>query len=347
MIRNRKPGEAAMNVEPFRNRPFARTRDAIPHRGLAHLALAMLAGMATVPAPAQVATTVLFDATTGALTQTERDDISACMRQAISEWASLLVIDGTRSIEVSIGVADIPTADGTSATTAYVGNVGGRDLYEQGLAHELHTGTDPNGVDPDVLVRFGLAYLRDELWFDPDPAHRTAPIEAGHTDATSICLHEAGHAIAYNGWADLVTGVPPATYWSTFDRWMIPGAPTLFSGPAVEAAWGSAPDLTTGNNKHWGNTPPAPAMIATPWRIETPVRWKNGVPLPVATPAPPSIDAPADAAGVEGAVSPLELQLMFGPYYYREHRYYISPLDVATLADVGLPLDRVFANGFD
>lgn len=318
-------------------------------RRFAALPAAVLVGALAVPVPAaaQVTTTVLFDATTGALTATERDDISACIRQAIAEWASLLAIDGARSIEVGIGVAAIPTADGTSATTAPVGNVGGRDLYEQGLAYELRTGIDPNGADPDVRVRFGLAYLRNELWFDPDPAHRTAPIAAGRTDATSVCLHEIGHAIAYNGWADLVTGVPPATYWSTFDRWMIPGAPTLFSGPTAAAAWGSAPDLTTGNNKHWGNASPGLAAITAPWRIEPPVRWKNGVPLPTATPVPPSIDAPADAARAAGTASPLESQLMFGPYYYRERRYTISPLDVAVLADLGLPIDRVFANGFD
>ena len=146
-----------------------------------------------------------------------------------------------------------PTANGASATAVEVPGVGGRSTYEQGVASELRTGVDPNGAAPDALITVGLAYLRNELWFDPDPLARTAPVPADRTDAQSVFLHEFGHILAYNGWADADSGQPPAGYWSVFDRWIQPGSPSRFLGPAALAAWGSAPDLTVGNIDHWGN----------------------------------------------------------------------------------------------
>lgn len=57
-------------------------------------------------------------------------------------------------------------------------------------------------------IVFGSAYFQNKLWFDPDPAVRTAPIPANRIDAFSVVLHELGHAIAYSGWADGQGGAP-------------------------------------------------------------------------------------------------------------------------------------------
>lgn len=301
------------------------------------------------PACAQVTFPVSFDATAGVLTADEKARITTHIQEAGRRWVQVIGTTAPRSLEIQVRVADVPTANGASAATGFVATVGGRDMYEQGAAFELRTGTDPNGATPDAYVTFGLAYLRNELWFDPDPVARTQPVPANRTDAMSVALHELGHVLVYNGWADLVTGQPPATYWSTFDRWMQPGAPTVFTGAAAVQNWGAAPEVTTGNNKHWGNAattlgvpPVVPAVLPG-------VEWINGAPMPLpACQLPPSVDAPpsADAPTMRAGTSLID-ELMNGVVFYRGTRYDITPLDRATLLDTGVRTDRLFASGFD
>jgi len=308
------------------------------------VALAFCLWVAAPAVRAQVSTALSFDASTDVLTQTERDEIATHVGEAMRRWSSLLAIDGPRSIEVEVSITSQPTASAASAIGYPIEEAGGRTLYEQGVAYELRTGIDPNSADPDMNLAIGLDYLRNQIWFDPDPTTRTAAVPNNRVDGLSVFMHEVGHAIAYNGWADVTTGVPPATYWSTFDQWMIPGAPTVFSGPNAVAAWGVAPGLTTGNNKHWGNASQAMFAPRVEWQPEQPVEWKNGLPVPPLRPAPPMGDAsPAQV----NAVDPLILQLMNGVVFYAAHRYDISPLDIAVLRDVGLPLDKLFADSFD
>ncbi|MGH8174619.1 MAG: hypothetical protein ACREPX_15875, partial [Rhodanobacteraceae bacterium] len=312
---------------------------------------ALLAFFVSAPAFAQVTFNVSFDASADVLTPTEKNNVTSHLRAAGEGWVNHLLIAGPRTIDIRVSIADIPTANGASASTGFVGVLDGRDTYEQGLAYELRTGIDPNDGDQDANIAFGLTYLRNELWFDPDPAARTAPVPANRTDAMSVALHELGHAIAYNGWADLNTGEPPATYWSTFDSWMIPGQPTLFAGPAASDAWGSLPDLTVGNLMHWGNQA-LRGESPTTARCETnAARWANGAPVPRVCHAPDSADAPfskdrGDGGPITNGASLID-QLMNGVVFYRGTRYEISALDVGVLRDVGLATDDLFSNGFE
>ncbi|HMM67046.1 MAG TPA: hypothetical protein PKC03_08910 [Dokdonella sp.] len=328
-----------------RNRAYARQR-----RGMQALLAALLlpaAGMVS----AQVAFNIAFDASANVLTATEKNNVVSHLQEAGRRWTSALAITGPRSIEITVFISNIPTASGASAITSYVGTINGRDTYEQGVAAELRLGTDPNGAAGDAIVTFGLAYLRNELWFDPDPQARTAPVPLDRTDAMSTVLHELGHILAYNGFADVNTGQPPATFWSIWDRWMIPGQPTVFSGPNAVASWGSMPDLTTGNINHLGNPVSATAGYALEPCTEQAIRWRDGAPIPRRCPAPGSIDAPPSAAAPQrdsrtGGASLID-QLMNGVVFYRGTRYDISDLDRGVLRDVGFTLDRILATGFD
>ena len=315
-------------------------------------AVLVLAAVVTFPTPvaAQVVFNVSFDATASGLTTLERDAVTSHIREAGRRWVNVIGVAAPRSIEVRIFVAGIPTASGGSATSGFVGVVGGRDLFEQGVAHELRTGIDLNGAADDANITFGLGYLRNELWFDPDPVARVAPVPIDRTDAMSVALHELGHVLVYNGWADLVTGQPPATYWSTFDRWMIPGAPTVFAGAAATQSWGSAPEVTTGNNKHWGNAAFALQLPPVVPAVLPGVQWLDRAPVPfpacslaMSIDAPPSVDRRVGPQSGETLIA----QLMNGVVFYRATRYDISPLDRATLIDTGLLPDRIFASGFD
>lgn len=163
-----------------------------------------------------------------------------------------------------------------------------------------------------------------------------------------MILHEFGHAIAYNGFANLATGVPPPTFFSPFDRWMIPGTPVLFDGPVSVAVWGSRPDLTQNNLFHWGNGAGAPLKRSVQQEA---VVWVDGRPVPgVACHGLPSVDAPPsrDGESQKGASTLID-QLMNGVVFFRGRRYDLSALDLALLEDVGLPLDEgaIFRNGFE
>ena len=300
---------------------------------------------------AQVSVNVAFDASANVLTTTEKGNVTSHLQEAGRRWANTVVLDGPRSIEVTVSISAIATASGSSVSSSFIGVIGGRDTFEQGVAAEWRTGVDPNGATADANVAVGLAYLRNELWFDPDPQARTAPVPADRTDALSVMLHEFGHLLAYNGFADVNSGQPPATFWSIWDRWMIPGQPTHFSGPAAVASWGSMPDLTIGNINHWGN----PVFAAHAAFVETcpnaTTLWRDGTPIPRQCPAPGSIDAPvsmdADAGRAMLVGASLIDQLMNGVVFFRGSRYDISALDVAVLKDVGFMPERIFAAGFE
>lgn len=299
---------------------------------------------------AQVTFPVSFDSSANGLTPTERANLTSHLQAAGQDWANLLGITAARSIEIRVEVDDsIATFGGSSFTSSFVGVIQGRDTFEQGAAAELRNGVDPNGATPDVRIIASSIYLRNELFFDPDPTQRTAPVPNDKTDAMSVALHELGHALAYNGFAD-GAGVPPAGFWSPFDRWMLAGSPTLFDGPTVLQVRGSRPDLTTNNIFHWSNEPiPMRAGVAP----QT-VRWNSdGTPIPnMVCGHVPSQDAPLAMRGPSGGPPPgLLSELMNGIVFFRGHRYFISALDLATLADVGLPplagAGRIFASGFE
>jgi hypothetical protein len=150
-----------------------------------------------------------------------------------------------------------------------------------------------------------------------------------------------------------VTGTTPPTYGSTSDRWFLPGAPTLFMGPAAGAAWGTPPALTTGNNKHWGNPTRGWAWQPRSASVEeTTPFWREGSPLPrlgcgLQIGLDPPHSAHAHGPGGSGAPSLID-ELMNGVVFYRGRRYDISLLDTGVMIDIGLlQRDGLFANGFE
>ncbi len=225
------------------------------------------------------------------------DAITAHVQAAGAAWASY--IDGLGSILVQVRLEPVPTAGGRSTTSVFVGTNAGFNVFEQSTAHEIRTGTDPNGATHDAEIILGLAYLQSELWFDPDPAARTAPVPINRTDAMSVFIHEFGHVLAFNGWRDNFDGSFPGDYQSTFDRWStFTGDDFFFLGTAAQDVYAAPVPLTFGNATHLGNDAPRPGEDLLP-------------------------------------------DLMNGVVFYRGSRYFISDLDLAVLADSGLPIRPV------
>jgi hypothetical protein len=254
-------------------------------------------------AQAAVTFNVTFDDLSGSYAA-YYSDITRQVQATGADWMSRLDINVTTTLDVSIGFANIGTANGASVTSNYVGNIGGLATYEQGAAAKIKTGVDNNGAAADIRFNLGInGYLQNELWFDPNPVAQTAFVPTDKTDARSVFLHEFGHALGFNGWGDGTTGALPG-YQSSFDQWVQAGTSAngdttlFFTGAHAMAAYGSAVPLTFGNPFHVGNAAPL-----------------DGVDL------------------VPG--------LMNGIVFTRGTRYQISELDVAILRDVGLPMAPV------
>lgn len=201
-------------------------------------------------------------------------------------WAR--VLGGSGSIEIVVVPFNGPRFGGRSLTTAYVGleTIDGAQtrIWMQGAAAELRDGVDPNGAAPDIEISISnfSDYHSNELWFDPNPELRTAPVPSGKTDAMSVCLHELGHAFGFNGWRDWSTGAlppplgtPPLPYASTFDRYADVSGSFEHFGPATVAEYGTNTPLTNGNIFHYGNAAPQPGSDLIPWLMNGVVLFRG------------------------------------------------------------------------
>jgi len=78
-------------------------------------------------------------------------------------------------------------------------------------------------------------------------------------------MHELGHAFAFNGWMDDITGIMPGNYQSTFDEKVnFLNGNFFFTGSRATAIYGSSVPLTYGNHGHLGNSSPRPGSDLIP-----------------------------------------------------------------------------------
>ena len=271
-------------------------RCSLPARMARRTAAALIAAGALSVAQAQVSFHVGFD-DPGADFARYYGSIGRSIRAAGAEWAQYLDTGARAVLQVQVSFEDIATASTGSVTNWYLGQYNGYSLYEQGATHEVRTGLDPNGKEPDIHIAIGSnGYLQNELWFDPSPARQRVEVPLDRTDARSLFVHELGHAFGFNGWRDGVTGELPGGYASTFDVWVSPqiveGQSVLaFTGPSATALYGGPVPLTVGSYAHLGNPAPLPGTDLIP-------------------------------------------DLMNGVAFTRGTRYHITPLDLAMLRDL-------------
>lgn len=181
------------------------------------------------------------------------DEITQHVDAAMASWGRYLV--GNAHIDVEVQVTDsVLAAAASSRASSYVGQSGGIYVYEAGMAVKVNQGIDVNGTTPDVEILFNPGYLRNELWFDPDPYLREALVPIDKTDAMSIFIHEIGHALGFNGWGGHVDGSLPANYASTWDiQTRFDGSELFFTGANARSIYGGDVPVTIGNNYHIGN----------------------------------------------------------------------------------------------
>lgn len=259
---------------------------------------AMFLGLPLI-AGGQVQFTVSFDDPGGAYSP-YYSEIQTDLLGAGAIWSRYL--QGNTTVNLSVDFDNEATASGSSTTTQYVETTDdGINVFAQGAGYKVATGEDP-GVNIDGTINIGTSYLQNDLWFDPNPTARTAPVPVDKNDAVSVFLHELGHVFAINGWRDGQTGELPGNYESPFDEDVItqdtPGGTTsFFTGANAEAVYGGPVPLTYGDYPHFGNSDGRPG---------------------------------SDLVNDE---------LMNGVVFYDGQRYYISPLDLAVFQDVGVPVN--------
>lgn len=216
-------------------------------------------------ADAQISFNISFN-DPGAAYAAYYDPITSNLLAAGNDWSRYLVSNTPSSLEIEIAFpTNIPRATGRSFTGSFVGTFNGIDTFEQAAAAEIRTGVDPNGATGDIEINISPDYLMNELWFDPNPQARTAPVGANRTDAVSVLMHELGHAFVFNGWRDATTGALPGNYQSTFDRNVSSSGDNLFFGGAnAMAVYGAPVPITYGNYSHIGNNDPRPGSDLIP-----------------------------------------------------------------------------------
>lgn len=209
---------------------------------------------------------------------------------------------GEATLEVLVRISpEVTFGSGRSLSAVPVSTHGGMTTYEQGAASELKTGVDPTGDAADIELTLNPSSISDLLWFDPDPLRRIADIPADRTDAMSIFLHEYGHAFGFNGWRNQATAALPPEFQSSYDALTaLDGEHLFFYGRRAMAVYGGPVPLTFGGAA--GNQ-----------------YTHLGNPFP-------------------GPGSDLLLDLMNGASIMEGHRYGISALDLAVLADTGIPV---------
>jgi len=234
-------------------------------------------------------------------------DIQSNLGAAFADWSRFFHSDASLEVEITFSAGAL-RASSASTTTVVVGVDNGVTIGQVGAAYEISTGIDPNGPAPDINVFLNPAYVADQLWFDPDPAARTAPVPFDRTDAYSVMIHELGHAFGFTGFLDTLGNPTFAGFESSYDALTTQSTTNpAFIGAGAEAVYGGAVPLTlfpaadprsTENIYHLGNVPPG---------------------------------AGQDLAG----------DLMNGIAFFNGTRYAISLLDVAILADTGIPVAAI------
>ncbi len=217
----------------------------------------------TSPARSAVVYTVSFDDPTMQFAS-YYDPIRSNLSAAGANWSQF--ITGNAIIDLVVGFdAAIPTANGASTIASFAHTNGAFNVFEQGAAAEVRTGTDPNGATADGRIDIGINYLMNELFFDPDPFLRTATVTATQTDAYSVFLHELGHIFGFNGFINPFTGTYAGNAQSTFDEFtFFDGTDLFFTGAEAVSLYGGLVPLTYGNTGHVGNFSPRPGANLIP-----------------------------------------------------------------------------------
>lgn len=213
---------------------------------------ALVMSTALTPAHAKIDANVTFVDDGNSLSHWY-DRITSHVNAALAEWGKVVLGDATVDVEIKVTQA-VPRSAASSKDSAYIRYQNGLSVYAPGAIKKINEGVDVNGPGPDLEILVNPLYIKNELWFDPDPMMRSALVPDNKTDAVSVFMHEVGHALGYNGWGDSLDGGLPGDYASTWDMLTEYDSGILyFVGERAKSVYGGRVPITFGNNYHVGN----------------------------------------------------------------------------------------------
>jgi hypothetical protein len=271
------------------------------------MALAAVAPVAGAMAPAAQAS-ILYDINNNACTLGADfcDDMATYANLAGQEWSKVLrQSDPTTDIVLKVVInfnSSVELAGGRSLAVSEV-STNGLTVYEQGAAAKLR-GINANGNGNDIELIFNPQNLVNRLWFGTNPSD----IPSSQFDALSVFSNGFGHAFAFNGFRNPLTGSLPGNYESTFDAQIASvGNNFFFQGDNATRLYGGPVPLTFNPN--------APNGIGNLYNL-------------------------GNLAAI-GPGSDLSSDLMNGVQFEKGKRYNISALDVAILQDIGIATNPI------
>ncbi len=275
---------------------------------------------------------------TGEATQDVLDLFDTIASQALNTWGHFIDAAEGASLEVTVNVggtnAVASAGPGTFAISDFFDLNGNGELdngdfllIEAGSLFELRTGIDVNGAGTDIVINVNPDLINSgAFFFDPELDDAVPP---GQFDFFSVLLHEIGHGLGFLGIRD--TDAP-------FDLPLFDLANIGLQGIVTI---GTPFDLLIGLNS-LGN----PAFFGS----QSVATYGDGVPLEFQTGSPGS-DL-SHFLGTAGGPVPVDTALtLLNPFVIPGDRVDIGQLELALLADIGLPIinfdDAPFINTFD
>ncbi len=130
-----------------------------------------------------------------------------------TEAPKKILTDEGYTLEMALGAAKSAQLIGTDTLAS---SDTGDNVYQLGTITKILTGTDPNGSKADAGITIFAPFL-PEMFFDPQLNARTAPIPAGDIDGYSVMLHEIGRTLGFYS-ARNALGTLPANFMYTYDQ---------------------------------------------------------------------------------------------------------------------------------
>ena len=134
----------------------------------------------------------------------DSNKFSELLQMAANSWG--VFIDSSAKLEILITFVDNSShmMQMNSITSVFSHKKYGTRYFHQGITGELISGIDPNGSEPDALLRIDRSAISNmNLWLESNLQDRSGNIPINQIDTLSILMHELGHALCFNGFIDM------------------------------------------------------------------------------------------------------------------------------------------------
>lgn len=191
----------------------------------------------------------------------ELGDQSGLVRQnveaALAGWSAHLEGIGTLILIIEVKKTEVGRFAGASYTSHRVGEKDGLPLMEDSAPYKLRSGARLHERG-DAFILIPPAYLREQVWLDPEPFDRRRSVPVDQLDSVSLFTHELAHCFGVAGWIDPKTGGRKCEKISMFDSHVVCDEGRFyFIGEHTVALYGGRLPLThrseTQNVYHYGD----------------------------------------------------------------------------------------------